>query len=333
MQKSIEFTLKMAWFFFIFLLWGGVGIAEGLESPPPTLSQRVIFLTVPKSGTHLLKKAVRLILGVGEEEICGFDSVLFEDPMAFELMQRKMLRQIYEMECVVRSEDRSNLAAFARKVEADLKREREGKLQLRKTDPLFLLKEAQGSIFFDHLWPEYDVLNTDFSDTYIKIVMVRDPRDILISQVCWVREGNPWWMPIALLRAWKELPFEEHLTALIQLPEEYGGIHSFCLTARKWKKYKDVFFCRFEDLVGPLGGGNRQTQESTLRALAEHLRCPLPEWKVTWIADELFGDTYTFRRGQIGRWKMFMTKEQQALCKSIFGDLLVDLGYENNANW
>ena len=275
--------MRLRWFFAIFLLLGEVGRTEGVQPPlSQAPSKRVLLLTVPKSGTYLVKRAVRLILGVSEGEVSSIDSVVMNDPSTYETMAQDMLLYLHEIQCLAGPADKMAVAAFARQLKDSMGKG--GKPQLIREDPRRLLKEAKGLILFDHLWPEYEVVNRECADKYIKIVMIRDPRDTLISQVEWVREGKPWWMPIALLRGWRALPFDEHLACLIELPEEYGGIQSFCRTAVEWQKYKDVLFCRFEDLIGPAGGGDRQRQELALTALAEHLEHPLSREEIGSVA-------------------------------------------------
>ena len=51
------------------------------------------------------------------------------------------------------------------------------------------------------------------------------------------------------------------------------------------------------------------------------------------IADTLFGDTVTFRKGQIGSWRDLFTPFHKALFKEVMGEELIRLGYESDCNW
>ena len=51
------------------------------------------------------------------------------------------------------------------------------------------------------------------------------------------------------------------------------------------------------------------------------------------IANDLFGGTWSFRKGSIGSWKQYFTQEHKQAFKEVAGQLLIDLGYEKDLNW
>lgn len=94
-------------------------------------------------------------------------------------------------------------------------------------------------------------------------------------------------------------------------------------------------FCsiKFENLVGPKGGGSLDLQYAEISKICNHLKLnPTPE-NIKNIADNLFGDTRTFRDGQIGSWKKHFKQVHKICFKEIAGQLLIDLGYEKDLNW
>ena len=90
---------------------------------------------------------------------------------------------------------------------------------------------------------------------------------------------------------------------------------------------------RFEDLIGPNGGGDWETQLETIQKIADHLGITVTEEKIERVARNLFGGTGTFRKGQIGAWKKHFKEHHKQAFKAIAGQLLVDLGYETDFDW
>jgi hypothetical protein len=185
---------------------------------------------------------------------------------------------------------------------------------------------------YHHLFRQFDCVREDHTGRFAKFTMIRDPRDILVSTVNWVSVGR-WYTSKEYQNWFNALSFDEQLRAVMELPEEFYSIRFYLNQALLWMKEPDVFVCRFEDLVGPEGGGDRGRQERAIRDVAMHLGIHVPGWKVSRIAEELFGKSPTFRKGQIGKWREHFSKENIATCKRIFGQLLIDLGYETDLNW
>lgn len=194
------------------------------------------------------------------------------------------------------------------------------------------LQDPRRSGCLFHLLPETDHIMDRHEAGEAKVIMIRDPRDVLISQMHWIRKVS-WWAPSNVIKKFRESSPEGQLTTLIEFPDTYFGVHYFVRKALEWMKRSDVFVCRFEDLVGPQGGGDRARQEATIRALAEHLGRSLSMQEVHQLADTLFGGTVTFREGQIGTWRAHFTEEHKRLFKGQMGQELIDLGYERDFNW
>ena len=163
-----------------------------------------------------------------------------------------------------------------------------------------------------------------------KILMVRDLRDVLISNTFWKEVKK---------RLDTELgpnsSVKERIRYLLINMTNETVIFQTALKAFEWsKRDPKVLVCRFEDLVGPQGGGNLDKQKEALVGLASHIGIKLTQEKLDDIIDHLFGNTFTFRSGQIGSWEKHFDKEISELFKkSPLGDVLIALGYENDHNW
>jgi Sulfotransferase domain len=164
----------------------------------------------------------------------------------------------------------------------------------------------------------------------VPIVVIRDPRDVIVSQVHYVL-STPTHM---LHRAFKEINDRERcFDAAIN-----GGflrdilledIRTRCLSLDVWLKSPRSIVVRFEDLVGDRGGGDEELQVNTVRSVFERAGIKKTEEETRRIAAELHGPgKKTFRKGQIGEaWKE-MTPAQLARMDDMLEDIYAQWGYE-----
>ncbi len=175
-----------------------------------------------------------------------------------------------------------------------------------------------------HNW-NYDTLDSLIKRGYKVIFILRDPRDHLVSVLDWSFCPN-WGGPKHILqikdreerlrelivgeRGWRCYEFiESRLKLLSSLPSKY------CFTVR------------FENLVGPQGGGSEEEQLKELNALANFINADVSQEKIEEVAENLWGNSPTFHIGMIGRWRYDMTPEQIELYHSIYRKKLRKLGY------
>jgi hypothetical protein len=100
-----------------------------------------------------------------------------------------------------------------------------------------------------------------------------------------------------------------------------------------WMRQPNVYSTSFERLVGPAGGGSRLAQLAEVQGIAAHVGVECSEELAGSIADQLFGTTATFRKGTIGDWRNHLTPEHIRAFKRVAGDLLIQLGYESGLEW
>lgn len=90
---------------------------------------------------------------------------------------------------------------------------------------------------------------------------------------------------------------------------------------------------RFEDLVGAKGGGNDDIQRMVVAQLANALSIELPRNRLNLIAHSLFGQSkgpdvsVTFRSGKIGSWKTYFSDEHLQLFNQYWSEDQRALGY------
>lgn len=76
-----------------------------------------------------------------------------------------------------------------------------------------------------------------------------------------------------------------------------------------WFNYPDLLVVRFENLIGPKGGGSLEAQYAEIRKIANFIGIPVTEQKIKYASDNLWGGTQSFRHPKIGLWKNYFTEK------------------------
>jgi hypothetical protein len=134
--------------------------------------------------------------------------------------------------------------------------------------------------------------------------------------------------------------FDERLLAVIEgVP---GDRHSHCLLSvserlakyAEWLEDGSVCVVRFEDLVGPAGGGDERVQLETVQRISDHIERPLNTAEARRVAAKVFSQkSATFHGGYIERWKKVFKDRHKSAFKSQAQTYLEALGYVSHANW
>jgi hypothetical protein len=245
--------------------------------PESVKAEKVVYLTIPKAGTHLLKKTLEILTQEKSYWIGLSEGFHFNPAFALSYSNR---------------------------------------------------------VFGGHLFPELDKFRTKYSDKYRRILMIRDPRDVMVSFTHHLYNRMEWnGCPRFDYEKFASHSFDERLQEILLFPHEYHNPACSFAYAVLWMQDPNVFVCRFEDLVGEMGGGSKEKQIQVVGDLAKFLDLNISEEKIEAISSQLFGGTWTFRKGQIGLWKESYTPENKQLFKQLMGQYLIDLGYEKDFNW
>ncbi|MBC2714659.1 MAG: sulfotransferase domain-containing protein [Desulfobacteraceae bacterium] len=171
---------------------------------------------------------------------------------------------------------------------------------------------------------------------YKILVAIRDPRDVVLSWAEFIAKEETH----LLYPFFKDTDLDYRITCGIQgVTSEITKTRPQPSIARlvnwhlKWKTQANAFVVLFENLVGEKGGSTRDRQRGVLEDLCKSLGAGCSADTIDSICDSLFGGTYTFNRGVIGRWKESFTDNHKALFKSQAGQLLIDAGYETDFGW
>ena len=201
-----------------------------------------------------------------------------------------------------------------------------------------LRASRQGQVITAHFPWSTDIASITRELDFRVLLMVRDPRDIAISNVNYVTRMD---FSHPLHPALAALPNDDaRLLAMIEpskeimaeLPEVWknDGLATFL----PWLVEPNCLIVRFEDLVGEKGGGSDVRQIETIREIAEHIGASLEESQLKSMAEGLFGSgSRTFHKGQIGNWREHFSLEAKAAFKRRSGKALKEFGYESDLDW
>jgi Sulfotransferase domain len=191
-----------------------------------------------------------------------------------------------------------------------------------------------GETSLGYLWATPENLARLCRKDWAVFQLLRDPRDMLVSQVYYASElyeGH------ALHDYYNHLPdFSARLQVAIRgihqdglemagVAERYGRVSGFL-------SCPEIITVRFEDLI--------QARETTLGAMLDRLEAAgyHPEIDRETALRRLQesidpAKSPTFRKGRIGDWQDHFTQADRTLFKQVTGDLLIRLGYEENHDW
>jgi hypothetical protein len=186
--------------------------------------------------------------------------------------------------------------------------------------------------------------------------VIRDPRDIAISAyfshkdvhpVHWhENDGANHWLELETHREKiKQLPFDDGLMEDIlfteRLPTEGFDLGPFILM-RDWNyERSNIYETRFEQLtIAPsvefakifsfLGGPFETfSNSSMMEPIVEKLSFKA----MTGRSQGMEKMTSHYRKGTIGDWKNYFKDQHKQFFKKNYGDLLIQLGYEQNLDW
>jgi hypothetical protein len=191
-----------------------------------------------------------------------------------------------------------------------------------------------------------------------KIILIRDLRDVAISMVRHMRKEAWPGLSFEERQEFLKLSFDEQLHFVINYEYDVQAVrkkapnslqvslYKVAEQAEQYSQCSDVLTCRYENLVGPEGGGTFEKQLAELEKIALFINLHTPHLDLIEIACNIYGDKEdpfgkgdfanyrsTFTEGKIGGWKQIFTEAHKEAFKKKLGKSLIALGYEVDDNW
>lgn len=176
---------------------------------------------------------------------------------------------------------------------------------------------------------------------YKTLFLVRDLRDQLVSLQDWWdihEDSNNIYHLLSSDDRFLEL-LTNRMRILSLQPTVF---HEYVLSFLDWIDVSTVdpeFCCiiRYENLIGPKGGGSKNKQIMEILKIATHIGLSLSLSEANIFADrlnqEIYGSGPSFRNGRMGSWIFAFNEEIKEILRELIGDRLIDLGYEADKNW
>lgn len=159
------------------------------------------------------------------------------------------------------------------------------------------------------------------------LIMLRDPRDVLVSLVNWVSEPikNHYFGCIGMdLGTFQNADFNQKLASSITNTKRVS-MQAQVSAALNFSRKPNTCVVLFENLVGLAGGGSDDLQIKEINKVVQFLGLSLSLNEIKEVGKKLFGGTNTFRKGQIGAHKNSFNHEHNVLYKNLFGSLHKEL--------
>lgn len=160
------------------------------------------------------------------------------------------------------------------------------------------------------------------------VCILRDPRAVAVSQMHYIKRLKKHPIHAAFLA----LPTDAERLMFSIRGGELGGRRMLPLDERYrrfsgWASEEGAVVVRFEDLVGPRGGGSEEAQRRAVGRVAAHLGVAADEGTLERVGTGIFGTGQTFRKGTIGGWREEFGEEHARAAEEVAGRLLAELGY------
>jgi len=203
------------------------------------------------------------------------------------------------------------------------------------THKKLISKIIPGELVRGHLFYSSQNARLLLEKNVIQFFIYRDLRDVVVSEALYLTYMNKWHQLHSYF-ANKLHDDHERIKAAITGIESnnfyYPDIRTRWENYSGWLKENQVFSVKYEDLIS-------DCREIYVREMIKFYQS---ESNLNFDTDLQLNEclkainpekSHTFRKGGSGNWKKHFSNEHNQLFKHYAGDILIDLGYEENLNW
>jgi len=183
-----------------------------------------------------------------------------------------------------------------------------------------------------------------FTKTNVKkIILIRDPRDVFISIVKWLESREHYLRSYVTFNpSWKKLSLSEKVLQAVDYEKIPDGFNWKCKdrflpqqvnkTIQKaiaLSKLPNTLVVRYEDLSG---GHGVRAQFETMRKINDFVGVTLHQSEYDFLIENLYGNklirSWTFREGKVYKWRKIMDESLQQKIWGLYGEAILDMGYD-----
>jgi hypothetical protein len=202
------------------------------------------------------------------------------------------------------------------------------------------------SLLRGHLIYCDEILELFSSFKHRRIFIYRDLRDVAISNANWVMKEPRFYLhnyykkylnteEERIMASIEGIPPGTPIGSNVSVPD----IGTDFTRYQDWINDESTFSLKFEDLVGERGGGCENKRIDLICDLMNFLSLKFTRDYISnhfSSSNPILISSHTFKKGQggmIGKWKNKFSESHKEIFKKYAGDLLIELGYENNLSW
>lgn len=176
------------------------------------------------------------------------------------------------------------------------------------------------------------------------LFFIRDPRDAIVSLVFYMEKMSGDKRDFMVIKSdrYDRLSLNEKINAVMTGSCCTNYLDKYFRALMGWTQSPCCQVARFEDLIGPRGGGTLEQQLDAIGQISSYLSVNLSDEEKIAIAQ--YTNSFTtpqiqnslnskYIQGQIGNWASFFNESNKNLFKKLFGKELIELGYEKDNDW
>ena len=274
--------------------------------------KRILVNTVPHSGTHFLTS---LLENIGYEHAIYRNTLYFGTPYyrrgqkaAINWRTANLLREKLRI-----FEDKNIPVSVSAPVKIT-----------KSTYANAFNVLSPGKFIMGHVPYSNSAAEVHSSTIDLSITIIRDPRDMIFSMLRHVKE-RPQHHAFDYLFNTLQTDKERFFAIAEGYKNSKGrmvGIEQMINSMLEWKVCSNNLCVKFEEIIGPSGGGNLISQSLVIEEILNFIEEDPSQYNLHDLAKNTFGKSSTFRKGQSHGWKNVLSETDNKLFENNYSSIL-----------